>query len=73
MGHLNGMTKNDWKESGSWESHDKEKLRSVGTVTCLDFLDAAIGISSDIYLHHLTNISNQFPTSLRFSDAVLCF
>jgi len=24
------MTKNNQKESGSWESHDKEKLRSVG-------------------------------------------
>jgi len=31
MGHLNGMTKNDQKESGSWESRDKEELRSVGT------------------------------------------
>jgi len=31
VGHLNGMTKDDWKESGSWESHDKKELRSVGT------------------------------------------
>jgi len=31
VGHLNGMTKNDQKESGSWESYDKEELRSVGT------------------------------------------
>ena len=43
------------------------------SVTCLDFLGAAIGISSDICPRHLANISDRFPTSLCFSDAVLGF
>ena len=47
--------------------------KSPEEMTCLDFLGAAIGILLDIRPRHLTNVSDRFPTSLRFSDAVLCF